>query len=352
MKRARNPVSLPGILKGIPRGFDAKPIWAQINVTWRCNLHCHYCTEYDNSKGDVPASAIYARIDRCKELGVIHTDLIGGEPLLHPDIFPLMRHVVRSGMSTGMTTNGFLLSEDKLDALIDLGMGRIQISVDCLNPSPETPKSLRTLRNKIDMVARRGLWFFVAAVLCPETLDEVIPLAEHCFELGVPIFFSLVHERGRLQPGPLDQRYLEKLRWLRQKKREGKPISNPYYLIRYFERALAGQPMQWTCLGGNKAFYVSPEGDFHYCYHVAPLRPFAEVTAQDIRSLRGHKGCEDGCGVDCMIRTSLPFSRRTWVIGHEIAERVRGLGSRLGRARSKSTAPTNEPADPARRTSG
>ncbi len=229
-------------------------------------------------------------------------------------------------------------------------MGRIQISVDCLNPSPETPKSLRTLRNKIDMVARRGLWFFVAAVLCPETLDEVIPLAEHCFELGVPIFFSLVHERGRLQPGPLDQRYLEKLRWLRQKKREGKPISNPYYLIRYFERALAGQPMQWTCLGGNKAFYVSPEGDFHYCYHVAPLRPFAEVTAQDIRSLRGHKGCEDGCGVDCMIRTSLPFSRRSWVIGHEIAERVRGLGSRLGRARSKSMAPSNASTTPTRRT--
>jgi MoaA/NifB/PqqE/SkfB family radical SAM enzyme len=249
-----------------------------------------------------------------------------------------------------MTTNGFLLSEDKLDALIDLGMGRIQISVDCLNPSPETPKSLRTLRNKIDMVARRGLWFFVAAVLCPETLDEVIPLAEHCFELGVPIFFSLVHERGRLQPGPLDQRYLEKLRWLRQKKREGKPISNPYYLIRYFERALAGQPMQWTCLGGNKAFYVSPKGDFHYCYHVAPLRPFAEVTAQDIRSLRGHKGCEDGCGVDCMIRTSLPFSRRSWVIGHEIAERVRGLGSRLGRARSKSMAPSNASTTPTRRT--
>jgi MoaA/NifB/PqqE/SkfB family radical SAM enzyme len=127
MKRTHNPISLSGILKGIPRGFDAKPIWAQLNVTWRCNLSCHYCTEYDNSKGHVPTSEIYARIDHCKELGVIHTDLIGGEPLLHPDIFPLMRHVVRSGMSTGMTTNGFLLTEDKLDALIDLVAGNAQV---------------------------------------------------------------------------------------------------------------------------------------------------------------------------------------------------------------------------------
>jgi len=36
--------------------------------------------------------------------------------------------------------------------------------------------------------------------------------------------------------------------------------------------------MRWTCRGGNKAFYVSPEGNFQYCYHVAPLRPFAQVT--------------------------------------------------------------------------
>jgi MoaA/NifB/PqqE/SkfB family radical SAM enzyme len=339
MNRARNPISLPGILKAIPRAFDAKPIWAQINVTWRCNLTCHYCTEHDNSKGHVPTSALYARIDRCKKLGVIHADLIGGEPLLHPDIFPLMRHVVASGMSTGMTTNGRLLSEDKLDALVDLGMGRIQISIDRLTPSPETPKSLQTLRNTIDRVARRGLWFYVATVLCPETLDEAIPLAEHCFALGVPIFFSLVHSRGRLHPGPLTEPTLEKLRWLRQKKREGKPISNPYYLIRYLERALSGQPTRWRCLGGNKAFYVSPEGNFQSCTHVPPLRPFAEVTAQDIRSQRSRKGCEDGCGVDCMVRTSLPFSNRAWVIGHEIAERVRGLRERLFKPRSPSCNP-------------
>jgi hypothetical protein len=107
--------------------------------------------------------------------------------------------------------------------------------------------------------------------------------------------------------------------------------------------------MRWTCRGGNKAFYVSPEGDFQYCYHVAPLRPFAQVTTQDIRNSRGRKGCEDGCGVDCMIRTSLPFSNRGWVIGHEMAERARGLGSRLGLTGLKTTPP---PVDPVGRSAG
>jgi MoaA/NifB/PqqE/SkfB family radical SAM enzyme len=322
---AHNPLTLGLFLRALPRAFDTLPIWAQINVTRKCNLSCSYCSEYDNAKGHVPFADVVSRIDKCKELGVVHTDLIGGEPLLHPDILPLIRHVRGCGMTTGMTTNGFLLTQDKLDALVDAGMGRIQISVDSLHPTSASPKSLKTLRPKIEMVAKRGLWFYVASVICEETLDQVQALAEFCFELGVEIFFSVVHDHGRLLPGPSAPRYLEKLRWIKQQKRAGRPVANPYHLFEYYERALTGRPMAWNCQGGHKAFYVSPEGNFHYCHHTDPVGPFADATRTHLKSYRGPKGCEDGCGVDCMIRTSLLFSRRPWVIKIELLERLRGL---------------------------
>jgi len=328
--KAKTPLSVAGILRAVPRGFDSRPLWAQINVTWQCNLACGYCTEFDNAKGHVPFAEVVARIDKCKELGVIHADLIGGEPLLHPDIIPLMHYVRRQGMTTGMTTNGFLLTQEKLDELIDTGMGRIQISVDAIHPAPGTPKSLKTLRSKIEMVARRGLWFYVAAVICDQTLDEVSALAQFCFELDVPIFFAVVHERGRIVPGPNSARYLEKVRWLRNQKRARRPVANPYYLLDYYERLLSGQAFAWKCQGGHKAFYVSPEGNFHYCYHTDQVGKFADVTRAQIEGNREAKGCEAGCGVDCMVRTSLPYSRRWWVIGTEVAERVRGLGRWVG----------------------
>jgi MoaA/NifB/PqqE/SkfB family radical SAM enzyme len=328
--KAKTPLSVAGCLRAAPRGFDSLPLWAQINVTWKCNLTCGYCTEYDNSKGHVPFAEVVARIDKCRDLGVMHTDLIGGEPLLHPEIIPLMRHVRRQGMTTGMTTNGFLLTQEKLDALIDTGMGRMQISVDAIHPTPDTPKSLKTLRSKIEMVARRGLWFYVAAVICDQTIDEVEALAEFCFELKVPVFFAVVHERGHIVHGPKCARYLEKVRWLRNQKRMGRPVSNPYYLIDYYEHLLSGRPLSWKCQGGHKAFYVSPEGNFHYCSHTDSLGRFADVTRAQISRNRKAKGCEAGCGVDCMVRTSLPFSRRWWVLGTEVAERVRGLGRLVG----------------------
>ena len=350
--KAKNPLSVARFLRAVPRVFDSLPLWAQINVTWKCNLACGYCTEYDNAKGHVPFADVVARIDKCKELGVIHTDLIGGEPLLHPDIIPLMHHVRGQGMTTGMTTNGFLLTQEKLDELIDTGMGRIQISVDALSPSPGTPKSLKTLRSKIEMVARRGLWFYVAAVICEQTLDEISALAEFCFELKVPIFFAVVHDRGRIVPGPSSARYLEKVRWLRDQKRMGRPVSNPYYLLDYYERLLSGQPLSWKCQGGRKAFYVSPEGNFHFCYHTDAVGRFADVTRAQIKRNREAKGCEAGCGVDCMVRTSLPFSRRGWVIGSEVVERVRGLGRSLGltgERRTSGSLDSSSPGTPPRR---
>jgi MoaA/NifB/PqqE/SkfB family radical SAM enzyme len=320
--RLNDPTSTGAILKSLPRALDDLPIWAQLNITWKCNLDCAYCTEYDNSKGHVEYDELVRRINKIKDLGSLHCDMIGGEPLLHPDLTRLMRYVTSIGMSTGMTTNGFLLTEAKLLELIDAGMGRIQISVDALHPTREAPKSLKTLRKKIEMVASHPIWFRVNTVICDQTIDEVEVVAETCFAIGVPINFSVVHERGRLVRRDTTPRMLEKIRWLKAQKQSGKPISTPYYLIEYYERSLQGRPMEWTCQAGNKCFYVSPEGNFHFCAHVPARRKLADVTRDEMAGYRGKKGCEENCGVDCVIHTSLPFSNRGDVVRIEVKRRA------------------------------
>jgi len=334
MPPSRDPTSPRAVLRSLPRAVDDLPIWAQLNITWKCNLDCAYCTEYDNDKGHVAKDEVIRRIDKCKELGVRHTDLIGGEPMLHPDVFELMRAVVDRGMTTGMTTNGFLLNEDRLTQLIDAGMGRIQISVDAVHPTREAPKSLKTLRHKIEMVARRaaqaGVWFYVNTVICDQTLEDVEEVARTCFDLGVGIQFSVVHARGRLVRRPNDARFLEKVRWLRDQKLRGAPVHTPYFLIHYYEESLQGRPVEWTCQAGSKTFYVSPEGHFHFCYHVAPQGELHDVTRAQLAGNRGKKGCEDRCGVDCVLHTSLPFSKLGMVMRIEARDRIKAAAMRLG----------------------
>lgn len=317
-----NPLSWSGLVRALPRAIDERPIWAQLNVTWRCNLDCAYCTEYDNDKGDVPYQALVARIEKCRELGVLHTDLIGGEPLLHPDLFQLFEQIRERGMTSGMTTNGFLLTADKLDRLLDAGLGRLQISVDGAHPTRGAPKSLKTLKGKIDLCAGRPIWFRVNTVLCDETLDGVEEVARFCFDRGVGVNFSVVHDRGRLRRRLNNGLYLEKIRWLRAEKQAGRPVATPYFLLDYYEQTLSGAPPRWTCLGGQKCFYVAADGGFHYCAHVPSAGDFAAVTAGDLARNGGPKGCESNCGVDCVAHTSLPFSRTGSVLASEIGARV------------------------------
>ena len=127
--------------------------------------------------------------------------------------------------------------------------------------------------------------------------------------LGVLVNFSVVHNHGRLVRTANTDRFLERIKWLKQQKQEGKGISTPYYLIDYYERALADKPMDWTCQGGNKCYYVSSEGNFQFCYHVPSKRKLLDVTREEMAGYRGKKGCETNCGVDCVIHTSLPFSQ-------------------------------------------
>jgi MoaA/NifB/PqqE/SkfB family radical SAM enzyme len=322
---AGNPLSAQAAVRALPRAFDAKPLWAQLNITWRCNLDCAYCTEYDNAKDHVAYDDVVRSIDKCHALGVCHTDLIGGEPLLHPDLARLLARITRHGMTAGLTTNGFLLTEARLDELVAAGLGRLQISVDRARPAPGTPKSLKTLKGKIDLAAGRPMWFRVNTVVCDETLDEVEEVAAHCFDRGVPVNFSIVHDRGRLHRRLQTARYLEKLAWLRAQKQAGKPVATPYFLLDYYVDTLEGRPPRWSCRAGQKCFYVSPEGRFHFCYHVPAVGDLASMTPADLERWAGPKGCEQGCGVDCVIHTSMPFSSTAAVVASEVGARVEGL---------------------------
>ena len=58
--------------------------------------------------------------------------LTGGEPLLYPGLLDIGKRIVKHKMRWGMVTNGFALTREKLNALIDAGMYSITLSLDGL----------------------------------------------------------------------------------------------------------------------------------------------------------------------------------------------------------------------------
>ncbi len=109
--------------------------------TEQCNLRCTYCFE-DFRQARMPPVVVHGvkrLLDRrAAELLHLATDWFGGEPLLAFDVVEevqlharrLAAQFPRMQTRSYMTTNGYLLTPERLRRLLDLGVRRFQIALD------------------------------------------------------------------------------------------------------------------------------------------------------------------------------------------------------------------------------
>src|SRR5690348_6962833 len=110
------------------------PVLVHIIPMRRCNLDCGYCNEYDDVSKPVPLEEMKRRLDLLADMGTSIITISGGEPLMHPELEEVIRHIRKRGMVAGMITNGFLLSKERIKSLGEAGLEHLQISIDCVNP--------------------------------------------------------------------------------------------------------------------------------------------------------------------------------------------------------------------------
>ena len=120
-----------------------KSISFNLEPTFRCNLECEMCPRFSSEDPYLDMSMeTYERIRGA--MSYAHTvDFTGwGEPMLHREIYRMIRLAKEEGCVTTMTSNGTLLTDRNIRALIESGMDRLTVSVDGL--TPETFDFIRT----------------------------------------------------------------------------------------------------------------------------------------------------------------------------------------------------------------
>src|SRR5258706_12378848 len=143
------------------------PLLVQIIPIRRCNIDCGYCNEYDKVSAPVPAELMKARIDHLASLGTSVVAFSGGEPMLHPDLDDLIRHIRARGMMAGLITNGYFLVPKRIEQLNDAGLAFLQISIDNIEPDAGSKKSLRLLDRKLQHLKDHATFAVnINSVLC------------------------------------------------------------------------------------------------------------------------------------------------------------------------------------------
>ena len=130
-------MQVKNLITAVPRVlFTNAPLDAQLIVTRRCNLSCGYCSEYDNFSEPVPTDELKRRIDALHRLHAANITMLGGEPLMHPDIAELVAYAGRKS-NTSVVTNGFLLRNNIIEALNAAGLNNLTVSIDTLHADPD-----------------------------------------------------------------------------------------------------------------------------------------------------------------------------------------------------------------------
>jgi MoaA/NifB/PqqE/SkfB family radical SAM enzyme len=321
-------------LRSVKRLFDSKPLQCSLYVTDHCNLDCAYCTEYDNSKPQPSLDDLTKWLTRIRDLGTVRVALVGGEPLMHPDIVSVVRTARQLGLATSLTTNGFLLTRPLVKDLEGAGLQVMQISVDRMTSSAITRKSFKTVLPKLEMLADSRMNVHITGVLCDDTMGESRAVLQTGLDRGIPTEVRLVHadahHRFRVPPGERER--LETfLLWMREAKAAGVKIHTTDAILDYQLGLVRGEHVDWLCTAGFKIFFVSAQGKFWLCSMRHTDQHILDVTSEDLLANNEAKACQDGCGVYCCVNTSLLYEHPVRMIGREARLRLKRIPGRVPR---------------------
>lgn len=287
------------------------PLLVQIIPIRRCNIDCGYCNEYDKVSAPVPADEMLARIDHLATLGSSVVAFSGGEPMLHPQLEDLIRRIRSHGMMAGLITNGYLLSQKKIEGLNAAGLDYMQISIDNVEPDEVSKKSLRLLDKKLQWLAQYATFDVnINSVVGGGTKnpEDARTVSRRARELGFSTSIGIIHD-GSGQLKALDG---EVRRVYDEVSKEISPatfvVKNLYSGVRGFQDSLAaGQSNDWRCRAGARYLYVCENGLVHYCSQQRgwPGIPLREYTTEHIRAAFDMpKSCAPYCTIGCVHRAS------------------------------------------------
>jgi PqqA peptide cyclase len=157
------------------------PPWALLaELTHACPLHCGYCSnplELARRSHELSACQWADVFRQAAGLGVLHTHLSGGEPLLRRDLVDITHSAVDAGLYTQLVTSGVGLAPERLDALVDAGLHSVQLSVQHADADRSDEiagrRSFTAKQAAARLVKERGLPLGLNVVLHRLNLDAV-----------------------------------------------------------------------------------------------------------------------------------------------------------------------------------
>jgi len=259
-------------------GYEPHPV---LEVTGRCNMKCIHCmVRGGEARRDPPLKIVYRMIDSISTVPEFRMlVLTGGDPLLRPDIYEIIRYARDTGFEVTIATNGTLITREAAVKLSSLEVTGVAISLDFVEPElhdkfrgvPGTWK--RTIEGAKNAV-EEGLYLQVNITMSKLNLQELSQLLRFADELGSCVILLYQFQpfgRGALRENLslTSAEFFKVIKTVASLQKNLKTLVIPVGLPEYFaylsmKTHVLGKMFK-GCIAGRGMFYVKWYGDVWPC---------------------------------------------------------------------------------------
>jgi MoaA/NifB/PqqE/SkfB family radical SAM enzyme len=166
---------------------DFHPITAYLFVEYKCNIDCWYCWSFNNKVKGMTEDIARRSIDWLYDNGCRVLALMGGEPLLRPQVtHKIVYYAAKKGFWVYIATNGRLLRPEVADRLGDAGAAAFNFALDAWDERPGLPKALVPAQKNLEYLMRKqyvyGYMVFFNMNICRNNLEDIRLLTEYARE--------------------------------------------------------------------------------------------------------------------------------------------------------------------------
>lgn len=184
----------------------------QFQYNYACNFSCTHCS-ISRMKRDARSLAIpdvKNIADQADAMGLAHWVITGGEPLVFKDFDQIVGAVGPDRFYISSDTNGYLMTDEKARHMEEIGVDKIQMSLDSIRPDEHDAfrkhdSAFARAMRCIEAVKKTGMKLILQTVVTKRRLysDEFIEMLEFGKKNDIGIFVTFAKPVGAWE-GKLD----------------------------------------------------------------------------------------------------------------------------------------------------
>ena len=301
-------------------------------VTRSCNLACKHCRGEAHTEpypGELSTAEAKALIDTFPDVGDPIIIFTGGDPMMRPDVYELIRYATDKGLRCVFSPNGTLITKETARKIREAGIQRCSISIDGADAESHddfrgVPGAFAASMRGIEYLKAEGMEFQINTTVTKNNLSSFKEIFELCERIGAAAWhiFLLVpmgRAAGLADQVITAQEYEDVLHWFYDFRKTTnmhlKATCAPHYYRIMRQRAkednVAVTPenfgmdaMTRGCLGGTGFCFISHVGQVQPCGYLEldcgniKKTPFPEIwrNSKHFLEFRNQDDYKGKCG--------------------------------------------------------